>query len=249
MEFTYQLAHNFLSNPGPEIKKKVINFKDTELPEYEGYYACILDNVLTTEECTNLVRAVKARNYGEWEHAMINTGYGKQELDPETRSCGRIIWDNQKLASKIWARCQDHVPEIHELKDRPDITGHGYLQQDWTYRLTRLNESMRFLRYLDGNYFRPHFDANFPSFTVEESGEISFITLHLYLNGPDEDSMLEGGATTFHAMDWSGRHVDVVPKVGRVLLFQQRGLLHSGADVTRGVKYTMRTDVMYKRSG
>ena len=80
-----------------------------------------------------------------------------------------------------------------------------------------------------------------------KEGKISFFTLHLYLNEPDEDSLLEGGATTFHAMDWSGRHLDVSPKAGRVLLFQQKGLLHSGADVTRGTKFTMRTDVMYKK--
>lgn len=71
--------------------------------------------------------------------------------------------------------------------------------------------------------------------------------MHLYLNEADEDSQLEGGATSFHSLDWTGRHVDVVPKVGRVLLFQQKGLLHSGADVTKGIKYTMRTDVMYDR--
>ena len=71
--------------------------------------------------------------------------------------------------------------------------------------------------------------------------------MHLYLNEADEDSMLEGGATTFHSRDYSGRCVDIVPKVGRVLLFQQKGLLHSGADVKRGIKYTMRTDVMYRR--
>ena len=88
-----------------------------------------------------------------------------------------------------------------------------------------------------------HFDGTYRT----REGTISFFTLHLYLNEPDEDSLLEGGATTFHAMDWRGRHLDVVPKVGRVLLFQQKGLLHSGADVTRGIKFTMRTDVMFKK--
>ena len=89
-----------------------------------------------------------------------------------------------------------------------------------------------------------HFDATYR----RKDGAISFLTLHLYLNEPDEDSLLEGGATSFHSLDWSGRHLDVMPKVGRVLLFQQKGLLHSGADVTKGVKFTTRTDVMYKKS-
>jgi hypothetical protein len=42
------------------------------------------------------------------------------------------------------------------------------------------------------------------------------------------------------------RRLDVDPKVGRMLLFQHKGLLHSGDYVTAGVKYTMRTDLMYE---
>ena len=83
------------------------------------------------------------------------------------------------------------------------------------------------------------------AFTTDDYKETSFVTLHLYLNEADEVSELEGGATTFHAYDRSERSFDVLPKTGRVLLFQHKGLLHSGADVYNGVKYTMRTDVMY----
>jgi hypothetical protein len=42
------------------------------------------------------------------------------------------------------------------------------------------------------------------------------------------------------------RRLDVHPKAGRVLLFQHKGLLHSGDYVTAGTKYTMRTDLMYE---
>lgn len=43
------------------------------------------------------------------------------------------------------------------------------------------------------------------------------------------------------------RQFDVEPKIGRVLIFQHRDLLHSGADVTSGTKLTLRTDLMYKK--
>lgn len=56
---------------------------------------------------------------------------------------------------------------------------------------------------------------------------------------------LVGGATTFHGE--SEREYNVFPKTGRVLLFQQRSIWHSGQQVDAGVKYTMRTDVMFKR--
>ena len=47
--------------------------------------------------------------------------------------------------------------------------------------------------------------------------------------------LVRGGATTFHSR--KGEHrLDVNPKAGRVLIFQHKGLLHSGDDVKAGVK-------------
>jgi hypothetical protein len=56
---------------------------------------------------------------------------------------------------------------------------------------------------------------------------------------------LRGGATTFYSND-RRRRLDVDPKAGRVLIFQHRQLLHSGDDVVSGIKYSMRSDLMYQ---
>ena len=88
------------------------------------------------------------------------------------------------------------------------------------------------------------------AFATPNNEEISFFTLHLYLNEADPtapEGKLEGGATAFHSHNMN-RSYDVDPKIGRVLIFQHRYLLHSGADVTGGIKYTMRTDIMYRKS-
>lgn len=82
-------------------------------------------------------------------------------------------------------------------------------------------------------------------YETPDAAERSYFTLHLYLS---EDA--EGGATSFHSWEdtWNPkdrRDVNVEPKIGRVLIFQQRRMLHSGADVTSGTKYTFRTDIMY----
>lgn len=56
----------------------------------------------------------------------------------------------------------------------------------------------------------------------------------------------EGGATRF----WSPNKkafLDVAPNLGQVLVFQQRMLVHSGEPVTAGIKYTLRTEVMYEK--
>jgi predicted 2-oxoglutarate/Fe(II)-dependent dioxygenase YbiX len=104
-----------------------------------------------------------------------------------------------------------------------------------------MNMRLSFLRYGPGHYFRPHCDG---LVDVSNNGieQKSFVTLHLYLN---EDG-LEGGATRFWTPD-KKHWLDVHPKMGRVLIFQQRMLVHSGEEVTKGVKYTMRSDFLFEQ--
>jgi hypothetical protein len=61
----------------------------------------------------------------------------------------------------------------------------------------------------------------------------------------NKSDTLLGGATSFFAAINSKDFVRIFPKTGSVLIFQQRNLFHCGDDVFRGVKYTVRTDVMY----
>jgi hypothetical protein len=73
--------------------------------------------------------------------------------------------------------------------------------------------------------------------------------MHLYLNdetSTETESLIEGGATRFENLQ-RGQFLDVMPKAGRVLIFQHRDLLHSGADVIQGTKYTLRTDIMFTK--
>ena len=65
---------------------------------------------------------------------------------------------------------------------------------------------------------------------------------------PFPELLIKGGATTFHSNDMA-RRLDVDPKAGRVLIFQHRGLLHSGDEVLEGIKYTMRTDLLFEFEG
>ncbi|PLB51376.1 hypothetical protein P170DRAFT_436395 [Aspergillus steynii IBT 23096] len=65
--------------------------------------------------------------------------------------------------------------------------------------------------------------------------------------GDDQDALL-GGATSFSDGFRSKGAVRVFPRAGSVLIFQQRNLFHGGDDVFCGVKYTARTDVMYRKA-
>ena len=68
------------------------------------------------------------------------------------------------------------------MTNKPGITGKGPVKRGETWRLTRLNEKLRFLKYTSGMYFREHCDG---SYMTEDGKEISFLTIHLYLNGSD----------------------------------------------------------------
>lgn len=96
--------------------------------------------------------------------------------------------------------------------------------------------------------FTAHCDA---AYSYEKDGRWfeTMYTIQLYLNdsaAADPNSELVGGATAFLSADGMTR-VDVNPKAGSALIFQHIGLLHEGAAVETGVKYTMRGDIVYER--
>lgn len=118
-----------------------------------------------------------------------------------------------------------------------------WLTEDGLGSKNRLNEMLRFLKYEEGQHFNPHCDAIYNG-NGEEKGRRSFLTLHLYLTD-DESLNLKGGSTRFWSPDKT-KFMDVEAKRGRVLIFQQRMLWHSGEPVTGGTKITMRSDMMFK---
>ncbi|KAF2146241.1 uncharacterized protein K452DRAFT_242897 [Aplosporella prunicola CBS 121167] len=259
-----KIPQDFLAGPAPaNMTCEHIDFANSPVPKYAGMYAVVLDNVLTPEECATLVALAEARTGGKWERAMINVGGGKQALMTDERNCGRIIWDDVLITDRIWNRVKGRVPEVLALEGTrwAQTVGPRVLYCNETWCATRLNERMRFLKYTGGEYFRPHMDG---AYVTPDNKERSFMTFHLYLNDAsttaEGEEPLEGGATTLHSPDTfmmmdgpeeykkKGR-LDIVPKVGRVLLFQHRNLVHSGDDVVKGTKITMRTDLMYRCAG
>ena len=101
---------------------------------------------------------------------------------------------------------------------------------DW--QVSGFNERWRFYRYDQAQQFSWHQDG-----TVRLSpDEESMLTFMIYLNDG-----FEGGSTDF---GWES----VKPVQGTALVFPHR-LRHQGATVRSGVKYVLRTDVLYRRAG
>lgn len=91
-----------------------------------------------------------------------------------------------------------------------------------------LNERFRLYRYAPGQLFDWHIDGPFR----RPNGEMSLFTFMIYLN-----EGYGGGATEF-------KNHAIMGRLGMGLLFEH-GLSHTGAKVTEGVKYALRSDVMY----
>ena len=95
--------------------------------------------------------------------------------------------------------------------------------------LCGFNERLRFYRYDVQQQFDWHYDGS----VCLADGRESMLTFMVYLNDD-----FEGGNTDF-------RWTSVRPVRGTALVFPHH-LMHRGAPVERGLKYVLRTDVMYR---
>jgi Rps23 Pro-64 3,4-dihydroxylase Tpa1-like proline 4-hydroxylase len=189
---------------------------DLNILGYKDKFAVIIDNVFTETECKDMIDMTET--IGKYELAQVNIGYGNQRTNTSVRNNQRnLIFDKSK-ANFIFERIKKYIPTKWEGK-----------------RLKCLNERLSCLKYSPGEYFKPHFDGNY---LRPDESELSYITVQIYLNDTD------GGETRFYDRFSSQNFVDVIPKIGRVLLFEHR-LYHAGISVKSGLKYCIRTDVMY----
>lgn len=151
-----------------------------------------------------------------FDAASITTKSG-QMMHPEIRNNSRVILDDPQLAETLWQRVKLFVPS--PLFKREAIS---------------LNERWRFYRYEAGQTFKTHQDGS----VKRDNGEKSQFTFMVYLN---QD--FEGGETRFELLNCS-EAITVVPQMGMGLLFLHN-LRHEGAPVLNGLKYVLRSDVIY----
>jgi hypothetical protein len=184
--------------------------------------AFVIRNVFTAEECDAIIK--RTEEYG-YEQATVNTGeVGRDVLATDYRKSLRCIMDDNNFADELFRRVQSCVPDTFNGKT---VIG--------------VNERLRILKYNKEDFFLPHMDG---SFRRPGTSECSYLTIQLYLN-----EGAEGGATRFLASrSPSSPYVDVVPETGMVLIFQH-DIIHEGAKVEEGIKYTMRSDIMYGDHG
>jgi len=184
-------------------------------------FAIILDNVFTKEECDSLIK-LSEETPENYEIAKISYD-DEQIIDTSYRNNQRWLNFDKKLAETFFEKIKSYIPI--EFEGNP---------------VSCLNERLSFLKYSAGEYFRAHEDGYY---IRPDNSEMSYITVQIYLNDVKEEY---GGATAFIKDTYNRIYQDysVIPKVGRVLLFEHN-IEHEGSILKNGLKYCIRTDVMY----
>ncbi|KAE9362940.1 hypothetical protein N431DRAFT_294476, partial [Stipitochalara longipes BDJ] len=139
----------------------------------------------------------------------------------------REVFTDPLVATLLWSRIS---PLFQDEKVR-DEDG-----ESWSVR--GLNETFRLCRYILGGKFSPHTDGRI----LESVNEQSFMTINIYLTTVPSS---HGGATRFLLPNQEVIQ-KVQPQLGQAALFRD-DVWHDGEELSEGVKYLLRTDVMYVR--
>lgn len=144
---------------------------------------------------------------------------GAGEVYREIRDNARVILDDAELSAALYERARPH------------------LVAEWMMRrVVGFSGRWRYYRYEPGQRFAWHGDGCH----AEPDGRQSQFTFLVYLND------VAGGGSTNFRLDGE---VLRVPALGGTALAFMHKHLHEGGEVTQGVKYVLRTDVMYSPVG
>ena len=144
--------------PSEPLVGNPISFADSDVPEFAGKFAFVIDNVLSHQECAQLIKLAESSvpdggdGGSPWAPALLRLTPGLQVASkPGYRESGRIVWHNQEITDRIWRRCAT----VEGLQKQLDIVPQQYgkvREGEWQFR--RVNDRMSFLRYAQGQFFK-----------------------------------------------------------------------------------------------
>lgn len=176
-----------------------------------------IDAFLSAAECTALI---EEQRDAAWLPATVNGATGRI-IDTKVRSSSTAVVRDEALADRLYERVRPRLPTsmVDQCGGRPRRV-----------KPVGLYQPLRVYRYEPGQRFAPHHDQSYQ----DGSGRRSLLTFMIYLNDD-----FTGGTTTF-----PDQKREIHPRPGTALLFQHM-LLHCGEQVVSGVKYVLRSDVIF----
>ncbi|MBL4588039.1 2OG-Fe(II) oxygenase [Candidatus Babeliales bacterium] len=201
-----------------EIKREHLISKDINNETNKIELGYIYRHILTKDECVALIK--KSESYG---FLSIEPIYARVY-----RGNTRLIAHSVGMAKVLFNRVKDQLPQ--------KITVDGV-----KWKLSGLNPRFRLCKYEKGTRFCRHYDGCYK----KSENEQSFYTFMIYFNDiPSEN----GGSTNILAESVPRGKIiqEVNPEEGLLLCFYHE-TLHEGAILKKGLKYMMRTDLMYTK--
>eukprot|EP01085_Mycamoeba_gemmipara_P000759 Mycagemm_TRINITY_DN10321_c5_g2::TRINITY_DN10321_c5_g2_i1::g.759::m.759 type:complete len:269 gc:universal TRINITY_DN10321_c5_g2_i1:29-835(+) len=205
---------------------------------------------LRADECRKLIELAESKGFNR--SAPSGGGHGRTGRE-DSRNNSFVVVTDAALAERLFNRVRAFIPkDLAWLASSPYFSAQG--GSEWT--ACGVVDRLRFYKYEKGEAYPEHFDGSYKRDVTLENGDQfrqhSFLTLLLYLNDD-----FEGGETRFfpdrqHCRFLRDREVkeptDIITPVAGQALLNIHPILHEGSEVSRGVKYVLRTDVLYQRA-
>lgn len=230
---------NQTANPAALDETVCLSTSRVDIPAVPGAFQVL--NVLTQEECERLIELTESLGY--LKDAAVS-------LPRTVRHNHNVTWVVDEMTDGIlWQRVKEHMID-------PENIFHGK-------QPVGLNARFRFYRYHEGDFFKPHTDGDWPGSRVIDNQLIrdaypdrwSKMTFLVLLSGD-----FTGGATRFWVnkedprqpayYEHEANKVDIRTPAGSVLCFPHGRhplhCLHSSEKITQGVKYIIRSDVLFE---
>ena len=195
----------------------------------------IMNNFLPVEDCQYQIKRCETLGFVEINEAG-NSVFAK-------RQHGRVSLIDPEFAASLFQRLRPLIPAV--IDNLP---------------ATNCSSNIRFYRYSRGQCFGCHIDES----NMDPSGGTTKLTVLVYLSGGTKKTSkliatrpLVGGETLFYndvVPKRKGRRneppqviASVTPECGRLLLHTHgdQCLTHEASPVIEGIKYVLRTDVIY----
>ncbi|CAE8601825.1 unnamed protein product [Polarella glacialis] len=187
-----------------------------EVPGVRGGFQLL--DLLSAEECRGFIDILDS--LGFHSDAAVSLPYNFRHMT----NCNLVV--PEEVDARLFERCRRLLP---------DVAGHPPLG---------LNAKFRCYRYAAGDYFRPHTDGAWPGsrfrdgqYLADAYGDRMSQFTFLILLGDG----YEGGSTSFYP-------VTKTPLGGALCFphgFHPDSPLHGGSEVLSGIKYIVRSEVLY----
>ena len=228
-----------IDNPLKLEASSTVQTQHIDIPSVPACFQVM--DILTAQECADLVRTSESLGYSEDASVSLPRSVRKNE---------NLVWIIDQITHNIiWKRVEKAFVHLGDTYDGKKAVG--------------LNRRFRFYKYSKGDFFKPHTDGAWPGSGIVDQQLIANVS-------PDRYSRMtfllllsddfQGGETAFYVNKEDAskpakrteevKIEEIRTPLGAALCFPHGAhplhALHGSREIRSGVKYIIRTDVLFE---